>query len=177
MPQPMNQPQVSGDVTIDPSVAIATDVLLIADPSSRLVIAAGVSIGTGCIIHAHQGTLAIDEGACLASEVLVVGKGKIGRRANIGPKSTIFNGNVEPGQVIPAGSLLGEQGRQSTQADNGKVAPFEEPDRFNEPTQSVNGLASGQSTGSLTQTSVVYGRVHIERMLNTLLPHRNPPGS
>ncbi|MGF1601007.1 MAG: carbon dioxide concentrating mechanism protein [Thermosynechococcaceae cyanobacterium] len=178
MPQSMNQVQVSGDVTLDESVAIATNVLLIADPGSQLVIAAGVSIGTGSIIHAHHGILAIDEGATLASEVLVVGKGKIGSRSNIGPKTTIFNGNVEPGQVIPAGSLLGEQGRQSTSSDNVRgdttVAPSEEPDRFNEPAPS-NGLVSGYSTTSLAQTSVVFGRDHIERLLNKLLPHR--PGS
>ncbi|MGB7413569.1 MAG: hypothetical protein WA902_05110 [Thermosynechococcaceae cyanobacterium] len=170
----MNQVQMSGDVVVDGDVAIATNVLLIADPGSRLVIGAGVSIGTGSIIHAHHGTLTIDEGATLASEVLVVGKGKIGSRSNIGPKTTIFNGDVEPGQVIPAGSLLGEQGRQSASPLTPTVAPFEEPDRFNEPAPS-NGLVSGGSTTSLAQTSVVFGRDHIERLLNKLLPHR--PGS
>ncbi len=174
MPQPMNQRQVSGDVTIDPSVAIATDVLLIADPGSRLVIGAGVSIGTRSIIHAHHGTLAIGEGATLASEVLVVGKGRIGSRANIGPKTTIFNGNVEPGQIIPAGSLVGEQGRQTASSPQATVAPPEEPARFNEPAPS-NSIVSGYSTTSLAQTSVVFGRDHIERMLKKLLPHR--PGS
>jgi carbon dioxide concentrating mechanism protein CcmN len=171
----MNQVQVSGDVTIDPTVAIASNVLLLADTGSRLVIGAGVCIGTGSIIHAYHGTLEIDEGVTLASDVLIVGKGNIGRRSNIGPKATIFNGNVEPGQVVPAGSLLGEQGRQSTSTDNPTVAPSEEPDRLNEPAPSPNGLASGYSTGSLAQTSVVYGRDHIERMLKKLLPHR--PGS
>lgn len=173
MPQPMNQAQISGDVVVDPNVAIATDVLLIADPGSRLVIGAGVSIGSGSIIHAHHGTLAIGEGAILASDVLVVGKGRIGSRANIGPKTTIFNGDVEPGQIIPAGSLLGEQGRQ-TALSASRVAPFEETDRLNEPAPS-NGLVSGYSTTSLSQTSVVFGRDHIERLLKKLLPHR--PGS
>ncbi|MEO0374768.1 MAG: hypothetical protein AAF329_09130, partial [Cyanobacteria bacterium P01_A01_bin.17] len=149
-------------------------VLLLADPGSRLVIGAGVSIGTGSIVHAHRGTLAIGEGATLASEVLVVGKGRIGSRANIGPKTTIFNGNVEPGQVIPAGSLLGEIGRQGAASPDATVAPPEEPARFNEPAP-PNGLVSGYSTTSLAQTSVVFGRDHIERMLNKLLPHR--PGS
>ncbi len=174
MSQSLNQIQVSGDVTVDPSVAIATDVLLIADPGSRLVIGAGVSIGDGSIIHAHHGTLAIGEEAILASEVLVVGKGRIGSRSNIGPKSTIFNGDVEPGQVIPAGSLLGEQGRQTTSSADTTVAPSEEPARFNEPVPSY-GLATGYSTTTLAQTSVVFGRDHIERLLKKLLPHR--PGS
>jgi carbon dioxide concentrating mechanism protein CcmN len=174
MPQPINQVQMSGDVTIDPTVAIASNVLLLADPGSRLVIAAGVSIGTGSIIHAHRGTLAIAEGAVLASEVLVVGKGHIGHHANIGPKTTIFNGNVEPGQVIAAGSLLGEQDCQSSPSLNVTVAPSEEPDRLNEPAPS-NGLVLGHSTTSITQTSVVFGRDYIEGLLQKLLPHR--PGS
>lgn len=169
--------QVSGDVSIDPTAAIASDVLLLADPKSRIVIGAGVSIGSGSIIHAHRGLIAVDEGANIASEVLIVGKGKIGRGARIGPGTTIFNSSVEPDQIITAGSLLGDSGRQSEMA-NGRnphastptVAPPEEADRLDEPAKPVVNT-------TLTRTTAVYGRVHIERMLNTLLPNRRSSDS
>jgi len=44
---------VSGNVTIHPSAAIAPGVLLQADPESQIIIAAGVCVGMGTILHAH----------------------------------------------------------------------------------------------------------------------------
>ena len=50
---------ISGDVTIDPSAALAPGVILQAAPNSRIIIGAEVSIGMGTVINAHQGEIAI----------------------------------------------------------------------------------------------------------------------
>jgi carbon dioxide concentrating mechanism protein CcmN len=101
-----------GDVSIDPSAAIAAGVILRADRDSKIVIAAGVCIGMGSILHAHQGTLEVEAGANLGAGVLIVGKGKIGANACIGAVTTIWNASIEPWQVVPSASAIGEKGRQ-----------------------------------------------------------------
>ena len=102
----------SGDVTIDPSAAIAPGVLLQADPDSRIAIAAGACIGMGSVLHAHKGTLIVETGATLGAGVLIVGAVKIGANACVGSVTTILNRDVERGKVIPPGSLLGDESRQ-----------------------------------------------------------------
>ncbi len=82
---------ISGEVTIDPSAAIAPGVLLQASPNSRIIIGAGACIGLGSILHAYEGTLEVEAGANLGAGVLVVGKGKIGANACIGSTTTILN--------------------------------------------------------------------------------------
>ena len=72
---------VSGDVAICAGVAIAPGVLLQADAGSRIVIRSGVCIGLGCVIHARQGTITINEGANLGAGVLLIGDVTIGARA------------------------------------------------------------------------------------------------
>ncbi len=109
---------VSGDVTIDPSAAIAPGVVLRADPEAQIVIGAGVCIGKEVILHAHQGILEIETGAILGAKVLVVGAGKIGENACIGSETTLLAIAIEPKQVIPPGSLIG---------DTSRVLPPEEP--------------------------------------------------
>ncbi len=103
---------ISGEVKIDPSVAIAPGVLIQASPNSRVIIGAGVCIGMGTILHAHEGILEVEAGANLGAGVLVVGKGKIGANACIGAMTTILNRSIEPGQVVAAGSLIGDESRQ-----------------------------------------------------------------
>ena len=112
--QPLNNFQsfVSGDVTIDPSAAIAPGVLLTTDADSRIIIGAGVSIGMGSILDAREGNLEIESGAVLGAGVLVIGTGKIGANACIGSATTIFNGSIAPKQVVPPGSLVGDQSRR-----------------------------------------------------------------
>lgn len=105
------QSYVSGNVTIDPSAAIAPGVLLIADANSRIIIAAGVCIGMGSIIDARNGIVEIEAGALLGAGVLVVGKGKIGANACIGSAATIFNSSIEPRQAVPPGSIIGDSSR------------------------------------------------------------------
>lgn len=102
----------SGDVTIDPSAAIAPGVLLQADPDSRIAIAAGACIGMGSVLHANQGTLIVETGATLGAGVLIVGAVKIGANACVGSVTTILNRDVERGNVIPPGSLLGDESRR-----------------------------------------------------------------
>ncbi|MBD2183088.1 transferase [Planktothrix sp. FACHB-1355] len=111
--QPLENLQyyVSGNVTIDPSAAIAPGVLLIADANSHIIIAARVCIGMGSIIDARNGTLEIEAGALLGTGVLVVGKGKIGAKACIGSAATIFNTSIAPRQAVPPGSIIGDSSR------------------------------------------------------------------
>jgi carbon dioxide concentrating mechanism protein CcmN len=101
-----------GDVTIDPSAAIAPGVLLQAEPHSRIVIGAGVCIGLGTIVHAAGGVLDIQAGVCLSSELLIVGAGKIGERACIGAGTTIIDPDILPGTIISPDSLIGDRSRQ-----------------------------------------------------------------
>jgi carbon dioxide concentrating mechanism protein CcmN len=105
---------VEGDVSIDASAAIAAGVILRADPDSKIIIAAGVCIGTGSLLHAHRGTLEVEACANLGAGVLVVGKGKIGANACIGAATTIWNSSIQSGQVVQAGSVVGDRGRQIT---------------------------------------------------------------
>jgi len=111
--QPLCNPQsyVSGDVTIDPSAIIGPGVLLAAEPNSRIVIASGVCIGMGTIIHAQQGSLEVETGVVLGAGVLVIGAGKIGANACVGSCTTILYSSIESKQVISPGSLVGDGSR------------------------------------------------------------------
>jgi carbon dioxide concentrating mechanism protein CcmN len=113
--QPLCNPQsyVSGDVKIDPSAVIGPGVLLAAEPNSRIVIAAGVCIGMGTIIHAQEGSLEVETGAVLGAGVLVVGAGKIGANACVGSCTTLLYSSVESKQVISSGSLIGDRSRST----------------------------------------------------------------
>ncbi|NET57474.1 MAG: transferase [Symploca sp. SIO2E6] len=114
---------VEGDVSINPSAVIAQGVILQAAPDSKIIIAAGVSIGMGSILHAQGGTLEIEASANLGAGVLVVGKGKIGKSSCIGALTTIWNHSVEPWQVVPAASILGYRGRQIAEVSDSKASP------------------------------------------------------
>lgn len=125
--QPLCNPQsyVSGDVTIDPSAVIGPGVLLAAEPNSRIVIAAGVCIGMGTIIHAQEGSLEIESGAVLGAGVLVVGAGKIGANACVGSCTTLFYSSVESKQVIFPGSLIGDKSRSTVDVTTVEVTSQE----------------------------------------------------
>ncbi len=110
-----------GDVSIDASAAIAPGVILRADPDCKIVIASGVCIGMGSVLHAHGGTLEVEAGANLGAGVLVVGQGTIGANACIGAVTTIWNASVEPWQVVPAASVVGEKGRKISEAPTGSA--------------------------------------------------------
>lgn len=110
-------------MSIDPSAAIAPGVILRAAPDGKIVIASGACIGMGSILHAHQGTLEVEAGAILGAGVLVVGKGKIGANACIGSASTIWNNSIEPWQVVPATSVVGDKGRQPADDSSTSTSP------------------------------------------------------
>ncbi|MCC5613832.1 transferase [Nostoc sp. CHAB 5836] len=103
---------ISGEVTIHPSAVLAPGVILQAAVNSKIIIGPGVCIGMGAILQVHEGTLEVEVGANLGAGFLMVGKGKIGANACIGSATTVFNCSVEPGQVVPPGSILGDTTRQ-----------------------------------------------------------------
>lgn len=112
-----------GDVSIDASAAIAPGVILRADPDCKIVIASGVCIGMGSVLHAHGGTLEVEAGANLGAGVLVVGQGTIGANACIGALTTIWDSSVEPWQVVPAASVVGDKGRKIAEEPSVSAGP------------------------------------------------------
>ncbi|MEH2042994.1 transferase [Nostoc sp.] len=106
---------ISGEVTIHPSAVLAPGVILQAAINSKIIIGPGVCIGMGAILQVHEGTIEVEAGANLGAGFLMIGKGKIGANACIGSATTIFNYSVEPGQVVPPGSILGDTSRQIAQ--------------------------------------------------------------
>jgi len=119
--------KIRGNVSIDPTVAIASGVLLQADSSSQIIIGAGVCIGAGTIIHAFEGIIEIGVGVAIAAEVLIVGKSKIGDRACIGAGVTIYNHDVAVSEVLVASALVGEFGRQESLESPAIAAKITEP--------------------------------------------------
>ncbi|MEM1172858.1 MAG: hypothetical protein AAGJ08_28240, partial [Cyanobacteria bacterium P01_H01_bin.35] len=106
------EPFVSGDVKIDPSVAIAAGVIIQAADNCQIIIGSGVCIGMGAIIHAYQGNIEIESGATIGSGVLLVGKIKIGANACVGALATIIEQDVEADRVVLPASIIGNSGRQ-----------------------------------------------------------------
>lgn len=180
---------VEGDVSIAPSAAIAAGVILRADPDSRIIIAAGVCLGMGSILHAQRGTLEVEAGANLGAGVLMVGKGKIGVNACIGPITTIWNESIEPGQVVAAGSVIGDNGRvvvgfsPASMNSMGAIPPDPpasppptpealSPAPVSPPTGDVDVSTPPpvESSDSATQATV-YGQGNLNRLLKTLFPY------
>jgi carbon dioxide concentrating mechanism protein CcmN len=178
---------ISGEVIIDRTAAIAPGVVFHADPNSKIIIAAGVCIGMGVVLHAHDGNVEIETGVNLGAGVLVVGKATIGANACVGAATTVFNCSVAPKQVIPPGSLLGDTSRHLTVDSTVEVeaAPTPPTDATQPlpPTSATLGAtpeSNGQMAGSAqsqlepTQPSgdrIVYGKASITRLMATLFPH------
>lgn len=191
---------VEGDVSIDPSAAIAAGVILRAAFDSKIIIAAGVCIGMGSILHSHQGTLEVEAGANLGAGVLVVGKGKIGANACIGATTTIWNSSIESGQVVAAGSVVGDRGRQITDVSltSTSTTSSDPPETSAVSTnttskESLNGQLSPTSAAQSSSTAnedspteakveepnletgtSVYGQGNLNRLLKTLFPYTTP---
>ncbi|MFM7424618.1 MAG: hypothetical protein ACKO7W_06430 [Elainella sp.] len=168
---------LSGDVVVHPSAAIAPGVLLQADPGSRLTVAAGVCIGQGVVLHANQGQLVIEAGATLGSGVLIVGRGKIGSNACIGALTTIINGSVEPNQIVPPRSLLGETGRQIAATPNPSPQshpsqPESSPSNFTPHPPTSPSPPPPTSPPARKSPTPVYGQAYVERFMITMFPHR-----
>jgi carbon dioxide concentrating mechanism protein CcmN len=177
-----SQAYVSGDVIIHPSATVGPGVILHADPESQIRIAAGVCIGMGAILHAHQGVLEVEVGANLGAGVLFVGKGKIGANACVGATTTILNSTVAAGQVVLPGSLLGDGSRQAEAPapvapplSASEEASLPEAETLEAEPVAATEEPSGQQTSQLaveTSSSQIYGKVHLNNLLSTLLPHR-----
>lgn len=167
---------VSGDVTIHPTAVIASGVLLQADPESRIMIGAGVCLGMGTVLHAHQGTLEVEAEVTIGAGVLIIGEGKIGASACIGAASTLWNHSIDRGAIVPPLSLLGTPDHQTTET---KPAVSLEPtsDSLVKVQDSPNGAVDPTSSQpaaeiQLSFSTPVYGQANLNRLLSTLLPHR-----
>ena len=173
---------VNGNVIIHPGAAIAPGVLLQADPESQIIIGAGACIGMGAVLHAYQGILEVGESANIGTGVLIVGKGKIGTNACIGSMTTIFNCSVESGQVVAPGALLGDSSRpieaqlqeivpEVVEPPNGQVT---EPVSVNSaPAEAAEVTIEPQAPEPVAKANnPVYGEDSLNRLLSTLLPHR-----
>jgi carbon dioxide concentrating mechanism protein CcmN len=106
---------ISGEVNIHKSAVLAPGVILQAAANSKIIIGPGVCIGMGSILQVNEGILEVEAGANLGAGFLMVGPGKIGANACIGAATTVFNSSVAPEQVIPSGSVLGDNSRQIDQ--------------------------------------------------------------
>lgn len=173
---------ISGNVTIHPSAAIAPGVFLQADPDSEILIAAGVCIGKGSILHAYQGILEIGSGSILGTQVLVIGKGTIGVNACIGSMSTIWNCSVEPGKVVPPHSVVGQMGRLGPELEaegetpNASAPAPAQPQKSSHSNKSASSENSSQgfdaeSAGHSQNGRIVYGQASLERLMVMLFPY------
>ena len=172
-----------GDVVLDPSVAIAPGVLLLADPPARLVIGAGVCIGAGSVIHAWGGVLQVEGGAVLGTATLLVGSGKIGANACIGAMSTVVNPEVCEGQTIASKSYFGEDSIFSGDLTGTKVVTDPDP-ALHPPSDSHSSIPAAAppmpSSDSAPSPSFqmangkpVYGIEAFYRLMAMLFPHRD----
>lgn len=185
-----------GEVSIDPSAAIGSGVILRAATDSKIIIGAGVCIGTGSILTASQGILEVEAGANLGAGVLVVGKGKIGTNSCVGALTTIWNASIEPWQAVAPGSLIGDSGRKMPLPPSVADSPSADtantpiPTATNTPGQeSINGqvpvpitVVSATDTDSATEPQAealtsgegnVSGQGSLNRLLKTLFPYNN----
>lgn len=159
----------SGDVTIEAGAAIAPGVLLQADPDGCIVIRAGACIGIGSILHARRGTVEISEGANIGAEVLLIGQVTIGANACIGSATTILNSVIDRDQVVPPGSLVG---------DNSPPGEAREPEL--QPTDTaalllekpIAPLSAPIASVNPPSSVSVCGQVYVNQMLGRMFPNR-----
>ncbi|MGB7442217.1 MAG: hypothetical protein WA919_14195 [Coleofasciculaceae cyanobacterium] len=180
LPLASNSPvHVEGEVSIDPSAAIAPGVILRAAPDSRIIIAAGVCIGMGSILNANQGNLEIEAGATLGAGVLVIGNGKIGTNACIGSLTTICESSIEPYQVIPAASLIGKAGRIVTKENSLNVTSSNlnsTPDSSSHPTSTtLEQTPTASSSGSTKSQEDFVEQNHLAEPKSTFSTNQQQP--
>lgn len=172
-----------GDVTIDPTAAIAAGVVLQAEAGSQIVIGANACLGAGVVFQARGGVLRVEDSVSLGASALVVGQGKIGAGACIGPASTLIDPAIGPGEVVAAGSLVavGQVSTVPSQPSSARVNGFAQASNgANNGTSNgfvaksrpeTNGAAVAQTNG---QSKQVYGRDQVNQLLSNLFPHRQP---
>ncbi|WP_448380359.1 hypothetical protein [Gloeomargarita sp.] len=116
IPAPVHPTHIQGEVQLDPQAVVAPGVCLIANPGSRIRVAAGVCLGLGTIVHAHGEGIVLEPGVIVGAGVLLIGTVRVGAQACIGATSTVYNTTIAPGQVIAPGSLCGETGQAAPAA-------------------------------------------------------------
>jgi len=158
-----------GRVTVHPSVAIAPTALLQAEPGSHLILAAGVCVGAGAVLHAHGGTLEIESGVSLGAAVLLIGSGKIGANACVGSMVTMINPAIAPGDVIAAGTLLGDDSRAIEPSPAPSPAPLSAQNGADS-----NGKLEAHTLDSPAEhgTQPVTGKAALNELMTALFPHR-----
>ncbi len=190
------EPFVSGDVKIDPSVAIAPGVILQAASDCQIIIAAGVCIGMGAILHAYQGNIEVESGAIIGAGVLLVGKSKIGANACVGALATILEQDLESQQIVPPASIIEKSGRQVLEKDTTsppqtaftpKTTKDDKDSPINqESVQTASSLEETQTETTETQAgnprlpeklspdlnNKIYGQEHVNQIMQTLFPHK-----
>ncbi len=114
----------SGEVIIHASAVIAPGVIMQAAPDSKIIIGSGVCIGMGSILQVDTGILEIESGANLGAGFLMVGAGKIGTNACIGSATTVFRSSIKPGEVVPAGSVIGDTSRTFSEPSHSETNGF-----------------------------------------------------
>jgi len=140
---------ISGDVTIEDRAAIGPGVVLQATPGSRLIVRAGVCLGAGAVLHAHEGLLEIQADAIVGARSLIVGTGTVGASACLGAESTILSPNIAPQESVANGALVGAPANSTAPApkapqtngvrsnsgdrNNGSAPPAELEDLWGEP--------------------------------------------
>lgn len=188
---------IHGEVEIAPGVAIAAGTILEALPGSRLIISADVCLGADLVIQAKGGDLLIEPGASVGSGTLIVGHGRIGSQACVGSGSTLINPHVQPHQVVPPKSLVGDSSRSLEIIAEGSdlnghtpspVEPVTEPieptaassadesdlppdSESSDPTPAASAPEAAQPSNGLNPNHV-YGKAQVNRLLDTLFPHR-----
>ncbi len=110
-PNSIEVPQMRGDVFIDSGVIIASGVILNATPGHKITIHAGVCLGMGTIITAHEGDVEIKSNAILGAGTLILGSCTIGSQASLGTSVTVYHAVIENLAVIPAGAIIGDCSR------------------------------------------------------------------
>jgi len=183
---------VSGDVTIHPNVAIASGVLIQADPDSQIIIESGTCIGMGTIIHASKGVIEIKSGVTIGTGVLIIGAVTIGANACIGSMTTVLNQKIPTAELILAGSLLGvpsandqvtklQETQQhpvaNTEAQSYKSTLVIESSSEvqlteSSPDRAETSITIKESIKGTESTPQVYGQENLNRLLAKLLPHR-----
>lgn len=178
---------IGANVEVAPDAVIAAGVVLEAAPGARLVVAAGVCIGSGVIVQAAGGKLTLGTGVNLGTGVLIVGQGVVGPHACVGSESSLLNPQVSAGAVIPARSLLGVQNYPPS-LHNGQSAETHANQRVSSSTDSSstdtdvatengdNGVGAEDAAAiadKQSPNSVVYGREQVVQLMKTLFPHRD----
>ncbi|BAZ04660.1 transferase [Calothrix sp. NIES-3974] len=147
---------ISGEVIVDESAVLAPGVIIRAGANGKITIGAGVCVGMGTILQVENGIIQISPGANLGAGVLMIGAGTIGENACIGAATTLYNASVEPAQIIPPGSMLGDIGRPysltSSADDSVQANPQKANGKYQLPDVWEEGNAESATSGSSQHT-------------------------